>query len=70
MGPLINDAAVEKVAAALVPTTARWGADAWRAPPQVERHVADAVAKGAVVGCGGRRHTLGGSFYEPTVLLG
>jgi succinate-semialdehyde dehydrogenase/glutarate-semialdehyde dehydrogenase len=45
-GPLIDDAALEKVAA----------------------HVADAVAKGARVLCGGRRHALGGNFYEPTVL--
>jgi succinate-semialdehyde dehydrogenase/glutarate-semialdehyde dehydrogenase len=35
---------------------------------KVERHVADAVAKGAKVLTGGRRHALGGTFYEPTVL--
>src|SRR6185437_11968961 len=35
---------------------------------KVEHHVADAVAKGAQVVLGGRRHALGGSFYEPTVL--
>ncbi len=34
----------------------------------VEKHVADAVAKGARVVTGGKRHALGGSFYEPTVL--
>ena len=35
----------------------------------VERHVADAVAKGARVLAGGRRNgALGGLFYEPTVL--
>jgi len=37
---------------------------------KVERHVADAVAKGAKVLVGGARHALGGSFYEPTVLSG
>jgi succinate-semialdehyde dehydrogenase/glutarate-semialdehyde dehydrogenase len=31
-------------------------------------HVADAVAKGARVLTGGRRHALGGLFYEPTAL--
>ncbi len=45
-GPLINDAALEKV----------------------EHHVRDAVDKGAGVMIGGRRHELGGTFYEPTVL--
>jgi len=35
---------------------------------KVEEHVADAVAKGAKVALGGRRHALGGTFYEPTVL--
>jgi succinate-semialdehyde dehydrogenase / glutarate-semialdehyde dehydrogenase len=45
-GPMIDDAAVEKV----------------------ERHVGDAKSKGAKVLIGGQRHTLGGRFYEPTVL--
>jgi succinate-semialdehyde dehydrogenase/glutarate-semialdehyde dehydrogenase len=35
---------------------------------KVERLVADAVEKGARVVCGGRRHALGGTFYEPTIL--
>ncbi|SBV95092.1 succinate-semialdehyde dehydrogenase I, NADP-dependent [uncultured Alphaproteobacteria bacterium] len=48
IGPLIDDAAVEKV----------------------ERHVADAREKGAEVAVGGKRHPLGGTFYEPTVLTG
>ena len=37
---------------------------------KVERHVADAVAKGATVLVGGHRHALGGRFFEPTVLAG
>ena len=37
---------------------------------KVEEHVADAIAKGAKVVRGGHRHTLGGTFYEPTVLTG
>ena len=37
---------------------------------KVERHVADAIAKGATVLTGGKRHALGGTFYEPTVLTG
>ncbi len=47
-GPLIDDAAAEKVA----------------------ELVADAVKKGATVAIGGKPHSLGGSFYEPTVLTG
>jgi succinate-semialdehyde dehydrogenase/glutarate-semialdehyde dehydrogenase len=39
-----------------------------KALAKVEEHVADAVAKGAKVVVGGRRHKLGGTFYEPTVL--
>jgi succinate-semialdehyde dehydrogenase / glutarate-semialdehyde dehydrogenase len=35
---------------------------------KVEEHVSDAVAKGAKVVVGGKRHALGGLFYEPTVL--
>jgi succinate-semialdehyde dehydrogenase / glutarate-semialdehyde dehydrogenase len=46
-GPLINQAALDKVQA----------------------HVADAVGKGAKVLLGGKPHALGGTFYEPTVLI-
>ena len=35
---------------------------------KVEEHIADALAKGARVLTGGRRHALGGTFYEPTVI--
>ena len=45
-GPLIDDAAVEKV----------------------ESHIRDAQAKGAKVLVGGKRHSLGGRFFEPTIL--
>ncbi|MGZ5041830.1 MAG: NADP-dependent succinate-semialdehyde dehydrogenase [Usitatibacter sp.] len=37
---------------------------------KVEEHVADALAKGAKVALGGKRHALGGRFYEPTILTG
>lgn len=37
---------------------------------KVEAHIADAIGKGAVVAQGGRRHVLGGNFFEPTVLTG
>ncbi|HMA49970.1 MAG TPA: NAD-dependent succinate-semialdehyde dehydrogenase [Magnetospirillaceae bacterium] len=35
---------------------------------KVESHVADALGKGAKIACGGKRHSLGGTFYEPTIL--
>jgi succinate-semialdehyde dehydrogenase/glutarate-semialdehyde dehydrogenase len=35
---------------------------------KVERHIADAVGQGAKVVVGGKRHALGRSFFEPTVL--
>lgn len=35
---------------------------------KVEEHIADALSKGARVATGGKRHTLGGSYFEPTVL--
>lgn len=36
---------------------------------KVEQLVADAVSQGARVLVGGKRHRLGGTFYEPTVLV-
>jgi len=45
-GPLIDNAAVEKV----------------------ESHIRDAQEKGAKVLLGGHRHSLGGRFFEPTIL--
>jgi len=41
-----------------------------KAVAKVEEHVADALAKGGQVLAGGRRHALGGRFYEPTVIGG
>jgi succinate-semialdehyde dehydrogenase/glutarate-semialdehyde dehydrogenase len=35
---------------------------------KVEEHVADALKKGAKVALGGKRHSRGGNFYEPTIL--
>jgi succinate-semialdehyde dehydrogenase / glutarate-semialdehyde dehydrogenase len=39
-----------------------------KAVEKVEAHIADAVSKGARVALGGKRHALGGTFFEPTVL--
>ena len=37
---------------------------------KVEEHIADALAKGGKVIAGGKRHELGGTFFEPTILTG
>ncbi len=39
-----------------------------KAVAKVEEHIADALSKGARIVTGGRRHALGGRFFEPTVL--
>lgn len=41
-----------------------------RAVVKVERHLEDALDRGAHVVIGGARHALGGTFFEPTVLTG
>lgn len=48
MGPLISEAALEKV----------------------EAHLSDAKSLGAKVKTGGNRHSLGGTYFEPTVITG
>lgn len=40
------------------------------AAAKVERVIGDAVSKGAVILAGGKRHALGGTFFEPTILTG
>ena len=47
-GPLINEAAVEKV----------------------EEHIQDVIMGGGQIVTGGKRHALGGTFFEPTVVTG
>jgi len=41
-----------------------------RAVTKVEDHISDALAKGADVVVGGKRHALGHTFFEPTLLTG
>jgi succinate-semialdehyde dehydrogenase/glutarate-semialdehyde dehydrogenase len=73
----IHDAFVDKLAAAVSRLNVGNGLDAGveqgplvnlAAVEKVERHIQDAVAQGARVACGGARHELGGSFFQPTVL--
>uniref|UniRef100_A0A7M4E7Z6 Succinate-semialdehyde dehydrogenase n=1 Tax=Crocodylus porosus TaxID=8502 RepID=A0A7M4E7Z6_CROPO len=39
-----------------------------KAVEKVERHISDAVAQGASIVTGGKRHSLGKNFFEPTLL--
>jgi len=39
-----------------------------KAVAKVEQHIADALAKGATLALGGKRHILGGTFFQPTIL--
>ncbi|MGZ5817635.1 MAG: NAD-dependent succinate-semialdehyde dehydrogenase [Burkholderiaceae bacterium] len=73
----IYDAFVEKLAAGAAKIKVGNGVEAGvnqgpliddQAIKKVEEHVADAKAKGAIVNTGGKKHALGGHFYEPTVL--
>jgi succinate-semialdehyde dehydrogenase/glutarate-semialdehyde dehydrogenase len=41
-----------------------------KAVAKVEEHIADALRKGARLALGGKRHALGGTFFEPTILTG
>ena len=41
-----------------------------KAVDKVKEHIADAVSKGARVLTGGKRHRLGGTFFQPTVIVG
>ncbi|MES2142157.1 MAG: NAD-dependent succinate-semialdehyde dehydrogenase [Pseudomonadota bacterium] len=39
-----------------------------KAVEKVQKHIKDALEKGAELICGGKVHALGGTFFEPTVL--
>jgi acyl-CoA reductase-like NAD-dependent aldehyde dehydrogenase len=68
-----TDLVVEKARALKLGTEGDFDLGPFISAPQidtVERHVADAIAKGARVLCGGKRNeALGPYFYEPTVLV-
>ena len=73
----IYDAFVEKLAARVAAMKIGDGTEAGvvqgplineEAVEKVERHIADAVKGGATIVTGGKRHALGRTFFEPTVL--
>jgi len=73
----IHDAFVEKLSKAVqaLKVAPAFEAGAEQGPlineksvEKIEEHIADAVAKGAKVIVGGKRHALGQTFFEPTLL--
>jgi len=75
----VHDAFVEKLARAVAALKVGNGTEPgvlqgplidMKAVAKVEEHIADALAKGAKLATGGKRHALGFSFFEPTVLTG
>ena len=75
----VHDAFVEKLARAVAALKVGNGTEPgvlqgplidMKAVAKIEEHIADALAKGAKLATGGKRHALGFSFFEPTVLTG
>ncbi|WAB92243.1 NADP-dependent succinate-semialdehyde dehydrogenase [Pseudomonas citronellolis] len=74
----VYDAFVEKLKAAVAKLNIGNGLESGvttgplidsKAVAKVEEHIADAVSKGAKVVAGGKPHALGGTFFEPTILV-
>jgi succinate-semialdehyde dehydrogenase/glutarate-semialdehyde dehydrogenase len=74
----VYDKFAQKLAAAVRGLTVGDGSDSdsqigplidAKAVAKVEEHIADGTARGGRVIAGGRRHALGGSFFEPTVII-
>ncbi|HCF3028827.1 TPA: NADP-dependent succinate-semialdehyde dehydrogenase [Pseudomonas aeruginosa] len=74
----VYDAFVDKLKAAVAKLNIGNGPEAGvttgplidaKAVAKVEEHIADAVSKGAKVVSGGKPHALGGTFFEPTILV-
>ncbi|AHC62942.1 succinate-semialdehyde dehdyrogenase [Pseudomonas aeruginosa LES431] len=74
----VYDAFVDKLKAAVAKLNISNGLEAGvttgplidaKAVAKVEEHIADAVSKGAKVVSGGKPHALGGTFFEPTILV-
>jgi len=75
----VHDAFVEKFIAAVAKLQVGNGLEAGvnqgplidgKAISKIEEHVSDALGKGGKLLLGGKRHALGGSFFEPTVITG
>ena len=70
VGKLAAAAANLKVGSGLESGTEQGPLIDMNAVAKVEQHIADALGKGATLLAGGKRHALGGTFFEPTVIAG
>ena len=68
VGKLAKAAAALKVGSGLDAGTEQGPLIDANAVAKVEEHIADALAKGGSLLAGGKRHALGGTFFEPTVI--
>lgn len=75
----VYDAFVQKLKTAMAGLTVGNGLEAGitqgplitqEAVAKVEAHVADAITKGGRLLIGGKRHALGGTYFEPTLIAG
>jgi succinate-semialdehyde dehydrogenase/glutarate-semialdehyde dehydrogenase len=67
-GKLTDAVAMLKVGDGLKGATDQGPLIDMKAVEKIEEHIADALKKGAAVAYGGKRHALGGTFFEPTIL--
>jgi len=67
-GKLVDAVALLRIGDGLKGATDQGPLIDMKAVAKVEEHIADALAKGAAIATGGKRHALGGTFFEPTVL--
>jgi succinate-semialdehyde dehydrogenase / glutarate-semialdehyde dehydrogenase len=65
---LVDAVALLKVGDGLAGATDQGPLIDTKALAKVEEHIADAVANGAHIAYGGKRHALGGTFFQPTVV--
>jgi succinate-semialdehyde dehydrogenase/glutarate-semialdehyde dehydrogenase len=65
---LTDAARALKVAPGMTPGAQQGPLIHLKAVEKVEAHLQDAINQGARLMCGGERHLLGGSFFQPTVL--
>jgi succinate-semialdehyde dehydrogenase/glutarate-semialdehyde dehydrogenase len=65
---LTDAARALKVAPGMTPGAQQGPLIHLKAVEKVEAHLQDAINQGARLMCGGERHPLGGSFFQPTVL--
>ncbi|HKE45941.1 MAG TPA: NADP-dependent succinate-semialdehyde dehydrogenase [Steroidobacteraceae bacterium] len=67
-GKLVDAVALLRIGDGLKGATDQGPLIDMKAVAKVEEHIADALKKGASVVTGGKRHALGGTFFQPTVL--